>query len=124
MHIDLVGPQPTSQGYSYLLTCVDHFTRWPEAILIIDIAAETVAQAFVSGWIARFGVPSTITTDRGAQFESSLWAKLMRLLGTQRIRTTAYHPIANGLVERFHRQLKSTLKCLPDTTHWTKALPL
>ena len=124
VHIDLVGPLPTSQGYSYLLTCVDRFTRWPEAIPIIDITAETVAQAFVSGWIARFGVPSTITTDRGAQFESSLWTELMRLLGTQRIRTTAYHPIANGLVERFHRQLKSALKCLPDTTHWTKALPL
>jgi len=48
----------------------------------------------------------------------------MILLGTQRIRTTSYHPIANGLVERFHRQLKSALKCLPDTTHWAKALPL
>ena len=48
----------------------------------------------------------------------------MRLLGTQRIRTTSYHPIANGLVERFHRQLKGALKCLPDPTHWTKALPL
>ena len=48
----------------------------------------------------------------------------MHLLGTKRIRTTAYHPIANGLVERFHRQLKGALKCMPDTTHWTKALPL
>ena len=90
----------------------------------MDISADTVAQAFVSGWIARFGVPSTITTDRGSQFESSLWTQIMKLIGTQRIRTTAYHPIANGLVERFHRQLKSALKCLTDTTHWTKALPL
>ena len=102
----------------------DRFTRWPEAFPIPDITADTVAQAFVSGWISRFGVPSTITTDRGQQFESSLWKHLMRLLGTHRIRTTAYHPIANGLVERFHRQLKGAMKCLPDTTHWTKALPL
>jgi len=48
----------------------------------------------------------------------------MKLIGTRRIRTTAYHPIANRLVERFHRQLKSALKCLTDTTHWIKALPL
>ena len=48
----------------------------------------------------------------------------MTLLGTQRIRTTAYHPIANGLVERFHRQLKAALKCSQDPTHWTKALPM
>ena len=106
VHIDLVGPLPISQGFTYLLTCVDRFTRWPEAVPITDISAETVAQAFVSSWIARFGVPSTITTDRGSQFESSLWTQLMRLLGTERIRTTSYHPIANGLVEQFHRQLK------------------
>ena len=46
------------------------------------------------------------------------------LLGTNQICTTAYHPIANGLVERLHRQLKGVLKCMPDCTHWTKALPL
>ena len=66
----------------------------------------------------------TITTDRGQEFESALWMQLMRLLGTNRIRTTAYHPIANDLVERFHCQLKGSLKCIPDPTHWTKALPL
>ena len=124
IHLDLVGPLPPSQGYTYLLTCIDRFTRWPEAIPIPDSSADTVAQAFVSGWIARFGVPSTITTDRGQQFESTLWTQLMTLLGTQRIRTTAYHPIANGLVERFHRQLKAALKCSQDPTHWTKALPM
>ena len=124
IHIDLVGPLPTSQGFTYLLTCVDRFTRWPEAIPIGDSTAETVAQAFVNGWISRFGVPSTITTDRGQQFESSLWTQLMKLLGTSRVRTTAYHPIANGLVERFHRQLKTALKCIPDSSTWVKALPL
>ena len=36
----------------------------------------------------------------------------------------AYHPIRNGLVERFHRQLKAALKCSQDPTHWTKALPM
>jgi len=83
-----------------------------------------VAQAFVTGWISRFGVPSTVTTDRGRQFESNLWEKLMQLLGSKRIRTTAYHPISNGLIERFHRQLKAALKSQPDPTQWTDALPM
>ena len=45
-------------------------------------------------------------------------------LGSKRIRTTAYHPRANGIVERFHRQLKSAIKAQPHPSHWTEALPL
>ena len=102
LHVDIVGPLPPSKGYNYLLTCIDRFTRWPEAIPIPDCTAPTVAQAFIDGWISRFGTPSTITTDRGAQFESSLWRQLTQLLGSKKIRTTAYHPSSNGLIERFH----------------------
>lgn len=65
-----------------------------------------------------------MTTDRGRQFESALWQELMQLLGSTRCRTTAYHPSANGLVERFHRQLKASLIAQPDTTKWAEALPL
>ena len=107
-----------------MLTCVDRFTKWPEAIPLTTITAEAVAQAFLSGWIARFGVPSTIVTDRGRQFESQLWNALMTLLGSKRARTTAYHPQANGMVERFHRQLKAALKAHPNPTSWMDALPL
>ena len=104
IHIDLVGPLPPSNGCKYLLTCIDRYTRWPEAIPISDATAETIAQAFASRWIAVFGVPSTITTDRGAQFESALFRSLAGLLGIKRIHTTSYHPCANGMVEHFHRQ--------------------
>ena len=124
VHIDLIGPLPLSQGFSYLLSCVDHFTRWPEAISIPDITAVTVAQAFLRGWIARFGVPSTIITDRGRQFESQLWNKLMSLLGFKRARTTAYHPQSNGMVERFHWQLKAALKARTNPAAWMDTLPL
>lgn len=49
VHLDLVGPFPHSNGFTYLLTCVDRFTRWPEAAPIPDMTAATVTQAFVTG---------------------------------------------------------------------------
>ena len=124
IHIDIVGPLPPSNGYTYLLTCIDRFTRWPEAFPLQCITAEAVAQALVAGWISRYGTPSTITTDRGSQFESQLMRQLCELLGAKRCRTTAYHPSANGLVERLHRQIKASLKAQHDPTKWTDALPL
>ena len=124
VHIDLVGPLPPSSGFTYLLTCVDRFTRWPEAIPLPDCSAETVAFHFISRWIANFGTPSSITTDRGRQFESVLFQSLCRLLGSHRIHTTAYHPQSNGLVERFHRTLKAALKTSSDPANWYHRLPL
>eukprot|EP00057_Strongylocentrotus_purpuratus_P008362 XP_011662836.1 PREDICTED: sodium-coupled monocarboxylate transporter 1 [Strongylocentrotus purpuratus] len=91
------------------------FTCWPEAIPIADATAETVAIALVENWVARFGAPATITHDRGRQFQSALFTALANLLGCRTIATTAYHQQANGMVERFHRQLKASLKSQPET---------
>ena len=93
IHIDIVGPLPYADGFRYLLTCVDRFTPWPEAIPLVDIRAETVANALFSGWIAQFGTLATITTDRGAQFESKLWDGLCDQFGILRNRTMSHHPI-------------------------------
>jgi len=103
LHIDIVGPLPTPDSFRYCLTAVDHFTRWPEAIPLQDITAETVAHALLSGWITHYGCPHTITTDQGRQFESQLFHSLAKMCGIHLSRTTAFHPAANGLVERMHR---------------------
>ena len=124
VHVDLVGPLPPSEhGHTYVLTCIDRSTRWPEVIPLRDIRAETCADAFVSGWVARFGVPHNITTDRGTQFTSSTWACMCKKLGIQHLMTTAYHPQSNGMVERFHRQLKQSLRARASGATWLSHLP-
>ena len=80
-------------------------------------------QALFTGWIARFGVPSVITSDRGAQFTSSLWASLCQLLNITHSTTTAYHPQSNGLVERFHCRLKDALRARTATADWADHIP-
>ena len=122
VHVDLVGPLPPSEGSVYLLTCIDRFTRWPAAIPLPNCSSETVAKAFLEHWVAYFGCPAIVTSDRGSHFESS-FDKLLQSLGCKHIRTTAYHPAANGLVERFHRQLKAALRASTNPS-WKEALPL
>lgn len=123
LHIDIVGPLPVSEGFRYCLTATDRFTRWLEVIPTADITAETIAKALIAGWVARFGSPHRITTDRGRQFEAVLFRELGRLIGFKQSTTTAYHPCANGMIERPHRQLKAALMCHPGSS-WTEALPL
>jgi transposase InsO family protein len=106
VHVDLVGTLPTSAGYTYYLTAVDRFMRWPEVVPIPGITSNTVARALITRWISYFGCPQTITSDQGRQFESHLFRSLVQLCGIQLSRAAAYHPAANGLVERFHRSLK------------------
>ncbi|GFX34786.1 transposon Tf2-9 polyprotein [Trichonephila clavipes] len=121
VHLDLIGPLPPSNGYTYCLTMIDRFSKWPEAQPLKDITAETVAEAFFSSWVSRFGTPAILTTDRGRQFESSLFKALSKLLGVQKCRTTGYHPQANGMIEELHRPLKSAIKC-HATERWTEVL--
>ncbi|GFY70711.1 transposon Ty3-G Gag-Pol polyprotein [Trichonephila inaurata madagascariensis] len=109
--IDLVGPFPPSDGFTFLLTCIDRYTRWSEVIPVSDISAEAVAKNFIANWISRFGVPAIITTDQGGQFQSRLLYSLKQMLGIQRIRTTPYHPSSNGMVECLHRTLKQAIRC-------------
>ena len=86
--------------------------------------AETITQIFPSGWIDQFGVPSVITTNTGQQFKSLLFKELTNLLGCSTDSFTSYHPEVNGLVERFHRTLKTTVTAQLDHNQWERYLPL
>ncbi|GFT34894.1 retrovirus-related Pol polyprotein from transposon 412 [Nephila pilipes] len=69
-------PLPQSDEFNYLLTCINRYTRWTEAIPLSDMSAETRAKSLIANWISRFGVPSILATDPGRQFQSLLFSSL------------------------------------------------
>jgi IS30 family transposase len=123
VNIDLVGPMALSNGFMYMLTAVDRFTRWPIAIPIPDKAATMVARAFLSGWVANFGMPTDVSSDRGTEFTNQLWWDLSNWLGFNLHYTTSYHSQANGAVKRFHRTVKAAIMAHENDPAWTDHLP-
>ena len=88
IYVDIVGPLPLFRGFSYLFTCIYRYSRWTEAIPMVDMTAESCARALLHGWKSRFGLPRSIMLDRGRQFESNFWASLIflfRIQGTSNI---------------------------------------
>ena len=88
---------------------IDCHSRWIEVCPLENFEATTVMDSFICQWISRFGVPATVITDRGLQFTSRLFTDALEMLGTELRHTTAYNPACNGMIERIHRTLKSSL---------------
>ena len=64
-----------------------------------------------------------MTSDRGTQFTSEIWTELCSCIGIKHSPTTAYHPQANRMVERYHRQLKDALRACLAGAYWYHHLP-
>ena len=124
IHMDLVGPLPSSRSFTYLFTIMDRTSHWPKAFPLSSTSAEDCARALVSCWISRFGVPAKITFDRGAQFTSSLQGILCSLLNISRSRTTSFYPQSNSLLERFYHSLNTSLRARLAGPDWFNHLPL
>ena len=119
--VDLVGPihPPSEAGHRYVLTLVDYATRYPEAVPLKNIDTETVAEALVD-FFSRLGVPEEVLSDMGTQFVSACMKEVGRLLNIKQLVTTPYHPMCNGLVEKFNGTLKQMLKrlCCEQPKQW------
>ena len=91
LNVDIAGPLPNSNDYTYILVLVDTLSRWPVAVPMKDSRTQTLINALMHNWISLYGVPETITGDRGSQFFSQEWKDLLKFLGIRHIHTTAYH---------------------------------
>jgi transposase InsO family protein len=108
--IDISGPYPeTRRGNRYLLTFIDHFSCYPEAIPLPRQDAATVARALVTEIFSLLGSPQALSSDKGSNFMSELFQEMCKLLTIRRINSTAFNPQMQGKVEKFHLGLNQTM---------------
>ena len=126
MAIDLTGPHPTSRaGHVYIMTVMDHFTKWAEAVPLRNKEATTVAKALLNQVLSRVGLPLQLLSDQGKEFEAKVFSELCHGLEIDKIRTSGYKPSTNGQIERFHRTLNSMLGKVVEENQrdWDERLP-
>ena len=105
---------------------MDHFSQWAEAIPLRNHTAPTVVPALMTHVFSKFEAPQQLLTDRGSEFESELFPELMKWIEIDKLRTTAFDPSCNGVVERFHRMLNLMLgKVVSESQRdWDERSPL
>ena len=112
--VDVVGPLPPSQGHRFILTIVDRTSRFLQAVPLKEASASEVSSAFLSQWVALFGLPALVTSDNGASFTSNIWKGMMDRLHIKVRYSALYRPESIGLLERQHRPnaAKNLLNCV------------
>lgn len=108
--VDVMELPVTTRGNGYIVVFQDLFTKWPMVFPTSDQKAECIARLLVEEVVPCFGVPDALLSDRGTNLLSFLMKDICKMLGIEKLNTTASHPQCNGAVERFNRTLKSMLK--------------
>ena len=131
--VDIVGPLPqTKDGFRYIFTSIDKFTRFCRLIPMKDIKTTSVLKAW-NEWLALFGPPAAVLSDNGAQFVSAIWDDYNTQFGVKLKRSSPYWPEGNGQIERLHRWIKQRLilisvklglNFVDGLDDWTTYLPL
>jgi len=108
--LNITGRHPkSSQGNVYILTMIDHFSRYALAFPIKDHTAPTVCRILMTKVFPVFGFPLQLLADNGPEFNSSMQTELQNFMGIERLRIAPYHPQGSGALGRFHRTLNGLL---------------
>ena len=116
--IDWTGPLTTTKrGNRYIINAIDYYSEMLISRAAKDMTAETTAKFIFEDIICKHGLFYKMISDQGTNFESQVIEELLKLLKIKRMRSTSYHPISNGKIERLNRTLKAMLKNYVNEYH-------
>jgi transposase InsO family protein len=110
--LDFIGEfkDKSSNGYRWILTATDYFTRWVEAILTKKATKEVMMKFLEEKIITRFGVPAKITTDNAKAFSLVALNEFCFKYGIILSHSSNYYPQGNGLAESNNKNIKNIVK--------------
>ncbi|XP_058092428.1 uncharacterized protein LOC131238850 [Magnolia sinica] len=98
--IDIIDPLPTGKGQTkFAIVAVDYFTKWVEAEPLAKITKQKVTDFVWKNIICRFGIPHTIVSDNGKQFDNKQHQEMCKNLGIHNVYSSPRHHQENGQVE-------------------------
>ena len=124
--LDIVGHFPKALGNKkYLLVGTDYFTKWVEAEPLANIRDVDVKRFIWNNIITRFGVPHTLISDNGLQFDSKAFRQYCSDLGIKNKYSTPAYPQGNGQAEAVKKVIVSGFKKRLDYVKgkWVEELP-
>ena len=109
----------------FLITIIDHLTRFPVLVALPDKKEQTIAKALVERVFGIFGPPETLHSDQGPEFENKVVKQLQDVFGYKKTKTTPYRPQGNSVSERMHSTLHAMLSMYSNIAqnNWTEVLP-
>jgi hypothetical protein len=124
--MDFIVGLPKSNGHTNILVITDKLTKGVILEGMSDIDTHSTAWVIVRRVIGAHGIPRSITSDRGKQFENYMWARVCQLIGTERRLSTAWHPQTDGATERANSTLEAYLRAYVcyDQSDWSQLLPM
>ena len=123
--LDFLSIERSKGGFEKVLVITDHFSRYAQAIPTRNETAKTTARVLFDHYIVYYGFPARIHSDQGANFKSNLIKELCKIARVEKSRTTPYHPMGNGQVERFNQTVLKMLGTLEDyqKSDWKAHVP-
>jgi len=91
LSVDIFGPISASKkGNRFILVITDRFAKLTKCVALRRITAMSVASAIIDAWVSAYGPPDRILSNQGPQFMSNFFIAVMKMLGIETVRTTAY----------------------------------